>query len=146
MTGCCCTMVHSGLEVWERAKKSWNTTKEKNFALKIYWNFPLNLRVLPAEGKYPQILQKMNAKCPHISDEKKKLPFWQITFHPLKLGSKDFYQISDKKHKFFLFYRYVTFDPKFKGWKVICQRGNSFFIRNLRAFCIYSLLNIRIWG
>ena len=53
--------------------------KGKNFVWKIYWNFPLNLRVLPAylhrvmpsfsDFKY---LQKVSAKCHYISDEKNK--------------------------------------------------------------------------
>jgi hypothetical protein len=29
-------------------------------------------------------LQKVNAKYPQISDEKKVLPLWHITFDPLK--------------------------------------------------------------
>ena len=48
------------------------------------------------------------------------MPLWQITFDPLKLGSK-----------------------------VIYHRGKTFFsIRNLRAFCMQFLqaLKIRIWG
>ena len=42
-----------------------------------------------------QYLQKVNAKCPQISDEKKKvLPLWQITFDPLKKGLKNIHQWS----------------------------------------------------
>ena len=51
--------------------------KGKNFVWKIYWNFPLNLRVLPAEDSdgstcrfWCKYLQKVNAKRPQISDEK----------------------------------------------------------------------------
>ena len=48
----------------------------------------------------------MNSKCSQISDEKKTLSLWQITFDPSKLGSK-----------------------------VIYGRGKKeFIIRNLRAF------------
>ena len=66
-------------------------------------------------------LQKVNAKCPQIPDEKTK-------FCPV-----------DKKFlSFFL-----------KHQKLFVKEAKLFFfIRNLRAFCIYFLqvLKIRIWG
>ena len=70
-----------------------SNSKGKNFVWKIYWNFPLNLRVLPATDSdgstcrfWWEYLQKVNAKYPQMSDEKHK--FWQnmfswiITFWP----------------------------------------------------------------
>ena len=93
--------------------------KGKNLVWKIYWNLPLNLRVLPsldADEKYLQkvmpsfsdfeYLQKVNAKCPQISDE---------------------------KLMFFI-----------RNLRAFCIQ---FFIRNLRAFCIHFLqvLKIRKW-
>ena len=40
-----------------------------------------------------QYLQKVNAKCPQISDEKKRvLSLWEITFDPLKKEKKNIYQ------------------------------------------------------
>ena len=84
--------------------------KGKNFVWKIYQNFPLNLRVLPAEGNtlrfWWKYLQKVNAKRPQISDE---------------------------KEKFFLF-------DKIRIKSYLSKRKKlTFLIRNLRAFCIHFL-------
>ena len=66
-------------------------------------------------------LQKVNAKCPQIPDEKTK-----------------FCSVDKKILSFFL-----------KHQKLFVKEAKLFFfIRNLRAFCIYFLqvLKIRIWG
>ena len=66
-------------------------------------------------------LQKVNAKCPQIPDEKTK-----------------FCSVDKKILSFF-----------FKHQKLFVKEAKLFFfIRNLRAFCIYFLqvLKIRIWG
>ena len=47
-------------------------------------------KVMPSFSDF-KYLQKVSAQCPYISD-KKVLPLWQITFDPLKLGSKAIYQ------------------------------------------------------
>ena len=54
-----------------------SNSKGKNFVWKIYWNFPLNMRVSPATDSdgstcrfWWKYLQKVNAKRLQISDEK----------------------------------------------------------------------------
>ena len=124
-------LLHHGTQwSWgmDQSKKILEYHQGKKLRLKNILKFPSKSEGITCRRQMPSNSAKNECKMPsHFRWKKKELPFWQITFHPLKLGSKDFYQISDKKHKFFLFYRYVTFDPDFKGWKVICQRGNSFF-------------------
>jgi hypothetical protein len=85
-----------------------------------------NLRAVPSNLKLPSYsdfnyLQKVNAKCPQIPDEKNK--FCSI--------DKIFFILFLKHQKLFV-----------KEAKLF------FFIRNLRAFCIYFLQvhKIRIWG
>ena len=57
-------------------------------------------------------------QCPQISDEKKILPLWQITFDPLK-----------------------------NGLKIFISKTCIFFIRNLRALHLFFAgTYIRIWG
>ena len=88
--------------------------------------YPQILHAIPAEGNALILwffyMQKINEKCPQISDEKK------TSYAPL---IKNFLIIILKNQKLFV-----------KGAKTF------FFIRNLKTFCIYFLqvLKIRIWG
>ena len=54
----------------------WGQWKRKNFVWKMYWNFPLNLRVLPAEGNALILWFSVPAK----SECKMSSDFWWKTF------------------------------------------------------------------
>ena len=78
----------------------------------LIWNCPWFLKRFLIFQIWGYYLQKVNAKCPQISDEKDK--FFSI--------DKYFFSLFLKDQKLFL-----------KETKLF------FFIRNLRAFCIYFL-------
>ena len=78
----------------------------------LIWNCPWFLKRFLIFQIWGYYLQKVNAKCPQISDEKDK-----------------FFSIDDFFSLFF-----------FKGSKAISQREKTFFfIKKLRASCIYFL-------